>query len=312
MAINVRPALTTIYERSEDFCPIQESSYIFGRTGEDRSDHISSWRIRATGSSFLEVTDVEPFSFGLAGFENQFSLRSERQLSSIWAESESKHFYLDITGLPHHVWAPLLKSLYFSNRSFDVIYAEPSAYKKSTAPVEGQIYDLSEKVRGLSPLPGFASLVDGSARDGFEDVFIAFLGFEGTRFAYVLEEAKPSSEKIVPVVGCPGFKPGYTFETYVGNKRALLETSAWQQIKHIPANCPFSAFDLLTGILSETPNSHLRIATIGTKPHALGAILFKILNQDRTEILYDHPIRRGGRTSGSDRLLVYHVASLKC
>jgi hypothetical protein len=54
----------------------------------------------------------------------------------------------------------------------------------------------------------------------------------------------------------------------------------------------------------------LQIAPIGTKPHALGAVLFCLSRPRSVELVYDHPIRKLGRTTGASRLLVYDVSSL--
>jgi len=49
---------------------------------------------------------------------------------------------------------------------------------------------------------------------------------------------------------------------------------------------------------------------IGTKPHALGAVMFALTSPSRIELIYDNPIRKEGRTDGLDRLLVYHVGAI--
>jgi hypothetical protein len=54
----------------------------------------------------------------------------------------------------------------------------------------------------------------------------------------------------------------------------------------------------------------LRIAPIGTKPHAIGSILFAINNPDIVELVYDHPVRKKQRTEGTARLHAYHVSVL--
>ncbi len=58
------------------------------------------------------------------------------------------------------------------------------------------------------------------------------------------------------------------------------------------------------------PMALLKVAMIGTKPHALGAVMFALTSSDRIELIYDNPIRKDGRTDGSDRLLVYHVGAI--
>jgi hypothetical protein len=37
--------------------------------------------------------------------------------------------------------------------------------------------------------------------------------------------------------------------------------------------------------------------------------MYKMCHPKLTELIYDHPIRKPGRTEGHDRLLVYYVSS---
>ena len=52
------------------------------------------------------------------------------------------------------------------------------------------------------------------------------------------------------------------------------------------------------------------IAPLGTKPHAIGAILYAIKNDERVELLYDNPYRNVHRTNGVGRVLVCNVSKL--
>ncbi|MBJ7547488.1 hypothetical protein JHC42_11630, partial [Pseudomonas sp. OA3] len=213
----------------------------------------------------------------------------------------------DITGLTHSVWAGILKSAILAKLEVLVVYVEPDVYSRSSAPVEGQIYDLSASIQGISPLPGFATL---SSRNSDLFTFVPLLGFEGPRLRYIVEQIQPGYEFITPIVGSPGFKPWYVFETYIGNKGTLTETSAWQAVRYAPANCPFSCYYLLEEISRDNQDRALKIALIGTKPHALGAVLFTLTSTTSVELVHDHPIRKAGRTGGTARLLVYHVSAL--
>jgi hypothetical protein len=187
-----------------------------------------------------------------------------------------------------------------------VVYVEPDHYKFSATPTEGEIFDLSERINGVAPLPGFATF-----RDGGEDnvCFVPLLGFEGIRLAHILEQVQPLGGKIVPIVGAPGFKAEYPFHTYHGNRRSLLESHAWRSVRFAPANDPFGLFSTLDEISASYPRDRLKIAPIGTKPHAIGAILYALASPGRIEIIYDHPIRRADRTSGTGRIFVYDVSS---
>ena len=185
------------------------------------------------------------------------------------------------------------------------IYVEPVDYRFSASPKEGEIFDLSERIAGISPIPGFASL-----REPKEEVsFIPLLGFEGARLSYLIEQVQPPGERILPVIGVPGFRPEYPFFTYQGNQLPMTSTHAWHNVRFAIANCPVSVYYVLEDIAAEHPGNFLKIAPIGTKPHALGAVLYKIVNSTSVELIYDHPIRKAKRTKGSSRLLVYHLSS---
>ena len=156
-------------------------------------------------------------------------------------------------------------------------------------------------------MPGFASL----ARAPDEStVFVPLLGFEGARFAHVLEAVQPDRPDIYPIVGVPGFRPEYPFHTYLGNRSVLSETRSWHNVRYVPANCAFSVYQTLEEIARRNPGRTIQVAPIGTKPHALGSVLFTLDHPDRMEIVYDHPVRKEMRTSGFSRVCLYDLSLL--
>jgi len=138
--------------------------------------------------------------------------------------------------------------------------------------------------------------------------FIPLLGFEGTRFSYMFETVQPEDRKIFPVIGVPGFRQEYPFSAYLGNAAPLQRSEAYTRVKFAKSNCPFSAYYRIEELSRNYPDHVIKLGLIGTKPHALGAILFAIKNQDRSEIIYDHVKRKLGRTEGLDKCLVYGVS----
>ena len=112
-------------------------------------------------------------------------------------------------------------------------------------------------------------------------------------------------------MGVPGFRPEYPFHTFLGNRIPLIQNGAWRNVRFAIANCPFSLFYVLQDIAADFPHDLLKIAPIGTKPHALGAVLFSLSSSKPVELVYDHPIRKSARTMGAARLLVYHVWALQ-
>lgn len=306
MDIPNSPLLTQVFDSSDDFVPASGSAYLAFNGIEERSSHFDKTALADAGISLLEITREgdSDFDIGSNAEKETYRLRSRSQLSSLWSGGSWSTIYIDITGLRHHIWIPLLRSAIETGRDVRVIYVEPRHYKPNATPTEGQIFDLSERITGISPIPGFASL---SRTDDF--IFVPLLGFEGTRVAFLLEDVQPVDDRILPVVGVPGFRPEHPFNTYLANRVALRETGAWQNVLYADANCPFSLFYLLEDIATKHNKTAIKIAVVGTKPHALGASLFVMKNRGFAELIYDHPIRKSERTMGIGRLLEYDVGA---
>ncbi|MEK6743058.1 MAG: hypothetical protein AABZ15_05595 [Nitrospirota bacterium] len=304
-----KPLLTDTYETIDAFIPDNDSIYIFGTAGEERCAHYSAWECRLHGVDFVRIVRQEASSF-VANYKEidyQILLRNTSQIEALLKVVGERVIYLDITGLSHNIWAPLLRNALALRKQVLVVYVEPEIYSFSAAPKEGEIFDLSERILGISPLPGFISF-----REPLEEekvCFVPLLGFEGTRLAYLIEQVQPPGNKILPIIGVPGFRPEYPFYAYHGNQLPLLRTHAYRNVRYAIANCPFSLFYALEDIVKDYPDDMLKIAPIGTKPHALGAVLFAIANNRSVELIYDHPIRKPSRTKGSSKLLVYHAST---
>lgn len=305
--IRREPILTETFDSAQVFRPPPGSTYIYGINHEDRSGHVAAWRTSAVDIKLIEISQENRATFRASHSESEFFLRSTTSLTKLFdGVSPNGRVYVDMTGLSHPVWAGILRAALSARLEVLAVYVEPNKYSRSTAPVEGQIYDLSMRITGIAPMPGFA-WISTTASDF---LFVPLLGFEGARLRHVIEQVQPGAGRILPVIGVPGFKPWYVFETYAGNRAALDEEDAWAAVEYAPANCPFSCYYLLQDIARRNPLTPLKVAMIGTKPHALGAILFAITNPGRIELVYDHPIRKEGRTFGADRLLVYHVSAI--
>lgn len=305
-ALRNRPLFTEVFASPSEFRPRDDSAYIYGLF-EERSEHINSWSGTTSNVQAIKVTNQEStvVQTDVPGWET-LSLRSSSSIEAFLSSLSAKQIYLDITGLNHHVWAPLVKVAIERRISLKVVYVEPLDYTPNASPRKGEIFDLSERISGISPIPLFTSLAEVE-----EDnlCFIPLLGFEGARLRYMLEEVEPPGRKIVPIIGVPGFRLEYPFHAYLGNQPVLEETEVWKNSRYARANCPFSLFYVLEDVLKDYPSEHVKIAPIGTKPHALGAVLLAIAAQSRSvELVYDHPKRKPKRTSGVLRLLQYSVS----
>jgi hypothetical protein len=303
-----RPSLVDVYSTPSDFVPESNSVLLFGETPENRVDYVEALKFVGGSTTLVQVRELDRLSFEYqeAHEKRVVQLRSESQLKAMWSRFGNRTIYLDLGGLPHHIWAPLLQSSVYSTVRLLAIYVEPREYRYNVAPTEGDIFDLSERITGISPIPGFASLRDDSDQSF---CFVPLLGFEGGRFAFAVEQIQPPGGRIYPIVGIPGFRPEYPFHTYLCNKNTLQETRSWRNVRFAAANDPFALFYSLEEIAEENKGLPIKIATIGTKPHALGAILYAMNRGAGVEIVYDHPIRKAKRTEGVSRLLVYHVSA---
>ena len=311
-----KPLLTRLHNGWDSFQLEPGSTYIHGTSVEERSIHPEEWEDAANDVVFVRISSFEntpsrDFSRCTAekdGVTSRLRLRGADNLHAFVAKIKSRVVYLDITGLPHHVWAPLLRAAVAIPKAVYAVYVEPRSYAFSSAPTEAEIFDLSAEIHGILPLPGFGVLSEPEDEDLV--VFVPLLGFEGHRLAYVLEQVQPPRRKIVPVIGVPGFRPEFPFHAYLGNKNVLASSILHTQVRYTIANSASGAFYLLQEIAHNYPGHLLKIAPIGTKPHALGAILFTLWTERTVEIVYDHPIRKPNRTIGSANILVYEVSRL--
>jgi len=236
-----------------------------------------------------------------AGTAVNISLLDEPALDRLMSADP---MYLDISGLAHHVWAPLISAARRMKRRLRVIYAEPDSYRPHPSPASPTVFDLSTGFEGVAPLPGFARL--SGPVDETKMLLVALLGFEGSRPEHLALEID-SIPTVVPIVGVPGFRIEFPTFTVACNRPFLDEYRAHGNIRLARASCPFEAFETLVQLKEEYPDYYMYLAPIGTKPHSLGAVWFALENPTTTELLYDHPIRKPGRTEGLGIIHIYEM-----
>lgn len=301
-----RPLFTDVFDGVQSFTPLNGSAYIYG-IFEERSRHVEALlKAAPIDVTFVEIREDGQFEVqtGLSDMA-KISLRNREHLDTFFVALGAKRIYVDITGLGHHVWAPLIKVALSHSLEVHAVYVEPQDYAYSPAPRQGDIFDLSERIQGIAPIPLFTTLTPSREQDV---CFVPLLGFEGTRLAHMIEQVEPPGQKIFPIVGVPGFRAEYPFHAFLGNAPKLLETEAWKNVRYARANCPFSLFYVLSDILRQNSVNRMKVAPIGTKPHALGAVLASLKFAEPIELVYDHPKRKRERTSGAYHCLVYSVS----
>ena len=304
------PLLTRMYDNWSKLQLPADSCYIYARSSEERSEHPSHWEQKQVGCHFVEVVNQQPFSFSVAigGHIQDVRIRSKADLLQLVSQVNSTRVFVDITGLEHHVWASLMKAIISETRPVSAVYVEPERYRYSSNPTEGRLFDLTDKFTEISSFPGFARLESND--DDSKTCFVPILGFEGNRLAHAIEKIDPPTEKIFPVIGAPGFRADFPFQTYVGNRGSLSRDGLWKRVRYAIANSPTSAMERLKAIQRDYPDDLLKIAPLGTRPHALGAVLFALTGSPKVELVYDNPTPATQRSHGTGKILVYDVTSM--
>lgn len=288
--------------RDSDF--EDQAACIFAASGTEERGRLPFWddrikRLPATCSE-VEAQEAGQIQVSIGGRPSVVALRDSNALRTIFQGRDSG--YLDISGLGHHVWAPLLREGLSCLTTLWVVYVEPERYRPHPSPTSGLMFDLSAEIGGVSPLPGYANL--RGPRDEAESLFVPFLGFEGTRARQVAMSLDPVP-RVIPFVGVPGFRAEYPFVAITCNQDFLDDHQAHADVRVARSNCPFEAYEALSELRKEYPRSYFYLAPIGTKPHALGAIWYAIDHPADTEIMYDHPVRKPQRTHGVGTVHVY-------
>jgi hypothetical protein len=313
--INQDYLYTKKYSDGNDLCLADNSIYIYGVSPEARSyDIVNVLKTKYPNIKFIEIQPFENEKDIIIDnhTNKKYYLRNSESMQLLFDYHGLSTIYLDVSGLNNRISASVLRNLILlKNKEIElrVVYTEPYSYIVEKFRKEGVFNDLSEKIDGIEPLPGFAYIIPNSD----EMKFVALLGFEGGRFTYLLERIQPPtpSDSIIPVIGVPGFRVEYPFVAAWGNRLPLEETRSWGNIQYVAANSLVDVFFLLKKIQRTTP-SHIKItvAPIGTKPHAIGAILFAIKYPKQVEIVYDNPKRNITRTYGTGRIVVCNISSL--
>lgn len=298
---------TKVWEDLSTVTLESDALYLYAQDPEDRSQHCSSnLSINNPNTLFEEIT-INNFDQMVVSSNNFIvPLSSTDAISRFFSSYDFRVLYLEVTGMSCRLVAPLMKYAILNGIETRVVYSEPKEYLLKEFQKEGLHHDLSESVAGVNPLPGFIHLVPFKE----EPLFVTFLGFEGGRFTYLVMNKQPSYDKILPIVGVPGYRVHYPFESFWGNRNALKTTKSYEHVLYAEANSVVDSFLVLNRISYDKREPNMIVAPIGTKPHAIGAILYAIKNPNRVELLYDNPRRSLHRTEGVGRILVCNVTKL--
>lgn len=285
-----------------------ESLYLYGGDPEDRSEHCAH-QLEGTNPQcrFVKIFYNEDDTIFTSDRKDEnISLSATDKFESFFELTSESLLYIDVTGLSCRVIAPVLQYALKNEMNVRVVYVEPENYKIDMFRQIGINKDLCETIRGINPLPGMAHIVPH--RDS--PLFVVLLGFEGGRFSHIVQNQSPDYNKIIPVIGVPGYQINYPYVSLLGNKYPLQNTRSWQRMHYAEANSIVDVYMLLKKLGYDHRDAEMVVAPLGTKPHAVGSILYSITHPDKVEIIYDNPNRSVHRTEGIGRVLVCDVSKL--
>ena len=275
-------------------------------TGFDKRCDLPVWHVREKESPDLMVRLTnfkrDECKCVNAGVSSPLRYRSDISIRRLL--KQALPICIDITSLPMSVWGPLVRVAVLDKRELWLVYTEPGEYQAHKSPTPPELFDLSERVGDVEALPGMARLKGPSPETPL--LLTIFLGFEGGRARHITTTVDPEPT-IVPVVAVPGMHAEYATQAVECNREFLSNTGSFTHLKWVDAVCPFSVRELLTEIASDNSESYMYIAPIGTKPHAVGALLYMLTDSSPCEIIYDHPTPRLGGTTGLGKTHLYRV-----
>ena len=298
--VSEKPLFTQTFEVDKQDVVLMNGLYVYNNSGEDRS--VLASQLVKNKINILELKEYNETSFRLASSktENTFNLSVEQDLKALLLSTDGV-FYIDITSMPNHIWAPILRVAFKLDVKIKVIYCEPKKYNLPTRYGASVDYSVSQQ---LKQLPGFVVLKQVPEQ---KICFVPLLGFEKTRFELLMNKLDPIISQTFPIIGLPGFRIEYPFESYFFNKNRLDRDLLWQNIHYSTAHCPFSLFYLLSKLSAENKSKFFRIGLIGTKPHTLGAVMFYLHSKAGADLIYDYPAKRINKSTGLHKFHIYHV-----
>lgn len=219
------------------------------------------------------------------------------QIEEFIREYRIRSVILDATSLGVIELALLLKAIRNIRKlKCSILYIEPGKYTQddsNSTSLSTREFLLSMEMKGFKGIP---TLTKPITMDESNSV-VFFLGFEGYRLRYALEELNIVPKQCSLVFGVPSYKPGWEVDAFANNVKSISENDLSGRVYFCGADSPAAVLSRLKRVREMIgENDEITLIPIGPKPHAIGAILFYI--QDcNSNFIYDHPIKSKGRTA---------------
>ena len=225
---------------------------------------------------------------------------------------ESKKIIIDISGFHIRFLGAFIATM--NNYRWDAIYCsytESIAYpreKDNLAIGLGKSvgrFDLFSSFWGFEEIP----ILKTTSPDRSDFIWIVFLGFEGKRADSIYTEISDDIYKVIPVISIPAIRPGWSNYAFDANQLLFEHTRLDSRyIEYTAATNPFATYNLIEQIKEKYPKNHLVISPLGTRPIALGAILY-VMHHEEAELYYDTPKDACSKTIKNGTMHFYDILS---
>lgn len=180
--------------------------------------------------------------------------------------ASASHIAIDISCFPKPYIAYLIKFLKNCGLTeITALYTEPVSYLFSPGLYE--TYHSTSGYLEVREVPGFP----GDDSYTTNKLLVIIVGFDGI-LAETVEQFVHYDELLV-INGFPSYSPYFKDISLINNLDLIKD----KDVLYASANNPFDTYNLLKEIKLKYPDSFISVAALGTKPMALGACLFSIL-----------------------------------
>lgn len=250
--------------------------------------------------------DVKNYSINLDGVEIGI-VNFNGYLSEIVSKSKLENILIESTTLGFVEILLLLK--WFSRselKTIQIVYAEPNKYKSRTNYMNDfgkHEFDLSTHTEGFKAIPGFAKVLSQSKKA----ILISSMGFERSRLGQLLSlDDGAYISAVIPIFGTPPYQTGWDKHSFFQNIDVL--NGKGEKPQFVAANSPIDMLEMLEYIKEScAEDEEITIAPLGTKPLSIASAVFLINNPEVT-LKYDHPKRKGSRSTGLGKIHLYELS----
>ena len=276
----------------------------YGKKLDNRSEEVFKHYTNTIKDKYKIIYDEDNFELII---DDQRKLKSFLFGKEFIQKMSFDNYYIDATSLGFAEILLILHNLNKVKINIAIIYAEPKEYKKEKYTPFIDNFDLTKVAGDFKKIPPYSLLIDSNTSS--KAILIPFLGFENNRLGRIMESDDGARyEQYIPILGLPAFKPSWE---NISLQRHHQELKDITDIKFSPASNPYETYQVLDNIYKNSFNPTLVLAPIGTKPHAIGAIIFLINKKEvgvNIGLTYDFPKKKENRTDGIGNIYEYLIS----